>query len=285
MAAGVTLVAGSDEPRPAQRLWAEPRPLVIGHRGYPVIAPENTLPSFRLALTAGVDLVELDYHHSSDGVPIVLHDADLDRTTDAPERWQARKVRAETRTARDLQTLDAGRWFAPGYAGTRLPLLTEALEVIQAQGVTLIERKGGDAITCVQLLQRLDLINRVVVQSFDWAYLRDFHAAEPRQLLGALGPPGSARGRKLTDAEKTLNAAWIEQVEATGARLVVWSQLVTREAVDWAHGRGLKVWVYTINEPPLANALLDLGIDGIITDNPALIWRTLALRAPRREAK
>ncbi|MBM3883824.1 MAG: hypothetical protein FJ387_29665 [Verrucomicrobia bacterium] len=102
------------------------RVVSFGHRGYPVIAPENTLPSFRLALTAGADLVELDYHHSSDGVPVVLHDTDLDRTTDAPERWQARKVRVETRTAHDLQTLDAGRWSAPGYAGTRLPLLTEA---------------------------------------------------------------------------------------------------------------------------------------------------------------
>src|SRR5688572_13931098 len=70
----------------AEQLMSEKRPLVIAHRGYSMIAPENTLASFDFALNAGADLVELDYHHSKDGIPVVLHDYTLDRTTDATNR-------------------------------------------------------------------------------------------------------------------------------------------------------------------------------------------------------
>lgn len=270
------------EPPAAQALLATQRPLVIGHRGYNVLAPENTLPSFEFAKAAGADLVELDYHHSKDGVPIVIHDSELDRTTDAVEKWGAEKIGVSTRTAAELQTLDAGRWFGPRYAGTRLPLLTEALDLIQKGGVTLIERKGGDAATCVRLLRERNLINHVVVQSFDWSYLRDFHAQAPEQVLGALGPPGAQDGRKLTDEERTLNREWLDAVGQTGARVVVWNRLVTRPAIDYAHRQGLRVWVYTINDPVQADGLLDLGVDGIITDNPSMIWRGIALRGLAR---
>lgn len=265
------------EPPAAQKLLSLTRPLVIGHRGYNVLAPENTLPSFQFAKAAGADLVELDYYHTKDGVPIVIHDRELDRTTDAIAKWGAKKITVETKTATELQTLDAGRWFGPQFAGTRLPLLTEALDLIQQGGVTLIERKGGDAAAAVRLLRERNLINQVVVQSFDWSFLQAFHAQAPEQILGALGPPGSRDGRKLTDQEKTLNGQWIAEAKHTGARVIGWSKLVTREAVDGAHAQGFKLWVYTVNDPAQADELLDLGVDGIITDNPALIWRAIAL--------
>src|SRR4029077_8066778 len=71
------------EPTEAQKLIAAPRVLIIAHRGNSSVAPENTLPAFQLALDAKADLVELDYYHSADGVPVVIHDEILDRTTDA----------------------------------------------------------------------------------------------------------------------------------------------------------------------------------------------------------
>lgn len=258
------------------------RPLVIAHRGYSAVAPENTAEAFHLAIAAGADLVELDYHHSKDGIPMVLHDAELDRTTDATNVWDGKRIRLDARTTGELASLDAGRWFHPRFTGARLPRLTDALDLIQSNSVTLIERKAGDAATCVKLLRERGLINQVVVQAFDWAYLCDFHALEPQQVLGALGPPSTRNGRKLTDAEKPLNAAWIEEARQAGARVIVWNRMMDRAAVDAAHQRGLKVWAYTINEPAAANVLLDLGVDGLITDNPALIWRTLALRASAR---
>jgi len=65
----------------------------------------------------------------------------------------------------------------------------------------------------------------------------------------------------------------------TGANVAVWNDQVTKASVKDAHKRGLKVWVYTINDPAAANKLLDMGVDGIITNNTGLLWRTLALRA------
>src|SRR6266498_1326272 len=91
---------------PALKLIASPRPLVIGHRGYCQFAPENTLPSFKLAMAAGADLVELDYHHAKDGKLIVIHDGELDRTTDATNRWPEKRIKVSTKTATEIQALD-----------------------------------------------------------------------------------------------------------------------------------------------------------------------------------
>ena len=226
-------------------------------------------------------MVELDYYHSQDGKLVVIHDQELDRTTDATNRWAQRKIRVETRTAAELQSLDAGSWFDPKYAGTRIPLLAEALDTIQAGSVTLIERKAGAPADCIQLLRGKSLINKLVVQSFDWEYLRAFHEQEPAQVLGALGPPERlADGQKPSGMPKELSAAWLDELRQTGAKVAVWSEKVSRKAVQLAHQRGLKVWVYTIDDPALANALLDMGVDGIITNNPSLIRKTIALRGP-----
>ncbi len=267
------------EPLPAERVLQTPRPLVIGHRGYNAFAPENTLPSFRLAKAAGADLVELDYHLTRDRVPVVIHDGELDRTTDATNRWGGKKIRVDTRTVAELRQLDAGKWFDAKFAGTPLSTLAEALDLIQADGgVTLIERKAGDAPSLAQLLRDRKLINHVVVQSFDWTFLRNMHTEAPEQILGALGPPGTRDGKKLTDEEKQLSPAWTSEAKKTGASVVVWNKMVTREGVADAHRQGVKVWVYTINDAKTAVDLLDSGVDGIITDNTSLIWRAIALR-------
>lgn len=264
---------------PAEALLRTNRPLVIAHRGFNQIAPENTLPSFQLAKAAAPDLIELDYHHTKDGVPVVIHDETLDRTTDATNRWGGRSLRVDARTLAELQTLDAGRWFDARFAGTRLPTLREAVSFIQKDHVTLIERKAGDPETLARFLREHGWVNRLVVQSFDWAFLAGFHRLEPTQVIGALGPPSKRDGRRLTEAEKALSPEWIDGALRTGARIVVWNRQVSPQTVAAAHARGLKVWVYTINDPVLAGQLLDMGVDGLITDNPALIWRTLALRA------
>src|SRR3954469_5200690 len=207
---------------PALDLISLKRPLVIGHRGYCQFAPENTLPSFKLAVAAGADLVELDYYHTRDGQLIVMHDPDLDRTTDATNRWGGRKIKVESKTADQIQTLDAGSWFDPKYAGTKVPLLSEALDTIQKASVTLIERKGGDPESCLKLLRSKGLINRVVVQSFDWEYLRGFHALEETQVLGALGPPVKLSDGKKPQVSKELSAAWLDELQKTGAGIAVW---------------------------------------------------------------
>jgi glycerophosphoryl diester phosphodiesterase len=279
---GALNMNASETNLPALMLIASQRPLVIGHRGYCQFAPENTLPSFQLALAAGADLVELDYYHSLDGKLVVIHDHELDRTTDATNRWAQKKILVETKTAAELQSLDAGSWFDPKYAGTKIPLLAEALDTIQQGAVTLIERKGGAPAGCIQLLRDKNLVNKVVVQSFDWEYLRAYHEQEPAQVLGALGPPGRlADGTPSSGKPKELSAAWLDQLEKTGAKVAVWSDKVSRETVQLAHQHGLRVWVYTIDDPMRANELLDMGVDAIITNNTSLIWKAIALRGQK----
>ena len=87
------------------------RPLVIAHRGFSQKAPENTLPAFRMALEAEADLIELDYLHSKENIPIVIHDKTLDRTTDAEERSDGEKIPVASMTVEQLKLLDAGDWF------------------------------------------------------------------------------------------------------------------------------------------------------------------------------
>ena len=276
VAAPTTEMPTTTIPTSAQ-LLAAPRVLTIAHRGYSGIAPENTLASFELAARAGADLIELDYYHSADGVPVVLHDKTLDRTTDAVARWGASKLTAHDKTATELATLDAGKWFAPRYAGTKLPTLSEAIDLINRDSVTLIERKDGDAPTLVKLLREKQALNAVIVQAFDWDFLRACHAAAPDLVLGALGPPSTRDGKTLTSADKFLSANDLDEIQKTGARAVGWNDQITRESVAEAHRRGLKVWIYTVNDVAKAHALIALGVDGIITNETPLIWKALAL--------
>src|SRR5512134_1609461 len=96
--------------------------LVWAHRGASAAAPENTMAAFRAAEAAGADGIELDVHLSRDGVPVVIHDATLERTTTGTGRVAARSVAA-------LQSLDAGSWFAPHFADEVLPTLEETLRL------------------------------------------------------------------------------------------------------------------------------------------------------------
>lgn len=269
---------------PAGRWIARTGPLVIAHRGFSQEAPENTLPAFRLALAARADLVELDYHLTRDGVPIVIHDGTLDRTTDATNRWGGKDITVHSRDAGELAGLEAGRWFSPSFTGTRLPTLAEAVATIQAGGVTLIERKGGDAPALLRLLRDRGWTEEVVVQSFDWAFLRQAHALAPELVLGALGPPSTRDGRRLTDEEKALSAEFVAEIKALGARVAVWNRQITPAALAHAHRAGLRVWVYTIDDPEEAAGLARLGVDGIITDNPAAIRARLYPQADESAA-
>lgn len=267
----------------ALKLLASKRPLVIGHRGYARFAPENTLPSFELGIEAGADLIELDCRQSKDGVLMVIHDPDLNRTTDARKRWKQRHNPVDGRTAHEMKCLDAGSWFHPKFSKARIPLLAEALDLIQRRSVTLIEHKRGQARALVDLLREKRLINRVIIQSFDWAFLRVLHQLAPQQILGALGPPKAlCNGRKPSALFRRLSGRWLREVQGTGARLVVWNQQISRKAVHLAQASGFKVWIYTVNTQRRANRLLKMGVDGVITDNVSVIWKTIALRSTDR---
>jgi glycerophosphoryl diester phosphodiesterase len=262
----------------ARRIMQLPRTLVIGHRGARAVAPENTLPSFAAALAAGADLVEFDYRHSSDGVPVVIHDANLARTTDAKRKWRGSALDVSARSLAEMRTLDAGAWMGTDFARAPMPTLIEAVDAIMPGAVPLIERKDGDAATCARLLQEYSLVDEVIVIAFDWKFLRDLRLLLPGLQLGALGPsPATRRIAKGIDRNR-LGAPMLDQIRDLQIDLVVWNSRVNQASVAAAHARGMRVWIYTVNDPVVAVKLVSAGVDGIISDDPAGIRRALESR-------
>lgn len=262
--------SGAAEPTPAQRLIGTPKVLITAHRGNSSIAPENTLPAFESAIDAKSDLVELDYYHSADGVPVVIHDSLLDRTTDAEQVLGRAKLTVSDQRLADLQKLDVGSWFDDKFAGTRLPTLLQSLAVIQPRSVTLIERKAGDAASLVKLLEEQKLLEKVVVQAFDFEFVAACRKISPTLALGAL-------------CGKTANIEQLKAAADTGADLIVWNhEKLGREQVEQIHQLGKKAWVYTVDDPARARTLVSWGIDGIITNKPAEIIHVRDRQKPAR---
>ncbi|MEE3369049.1 MAG: glycerophosphodiester phosphodiesterase family protein [Planctomycetota bacterium] len=252
----------------AQALVKSSQTLVIAHRGNSSQAPENTLAAFREAVNVGANLVELDYYHCADGIPVVVHDRNLQRTTNAVRALGIKDPLVDKQTLAQLERLDAGSWFDKKFARERIPTLEQALRVIQRGSTTLIERKGGDAKTCVTLLRRMNLLDQVVIQAFDWDYLADCHRLAPQAVLGALG-------------NKQLSKQRIRAIQATGAQFIGWKhEDLARDDIAQAHRAGLKVWVYTVNRRARAQQLIEWGVDGIITDAPAIIQPLVKTKLP-----
>lgn len=264
----------ADRPgKSSQALVKSSQVLVIAHRGNSSQAPENTLTAFRAAVDIGANLVELDYYHCADGIPVVVHDRNLQRTTDAVRVLGIKAPLVDKQTLAQLGRLDAGSWFDKKFARERIPTLEQALRVIQRGSTTLIERKGGDADTCIALLRRLNLLDQVVIQAFDWDYLTHCHRLAPQAVLGALG-------------NKQLSKQRMRAIQSTGAQFIGWKhEDLAKDDIARVHRAGLKVWVYTVNQPARARQLIEWGVDGIITDVPAVIQPLTKPKSPSAKKK
>ncbi|HVU86328.1 MAG TPA: glycerophosphodiester phosphodiesterase family protein [Pirellulales bacterium] len=240
------------------------RVAVVAHRGASRVAPENTLPAFQVAVQWGVDMVEFDYLHTADQVPVAFHDEDLDRLTDARARWGGEKIPLATKTLAELKTLDAGSWLGPQFAGTRIPTLEEALDAILAGSLPLIERKAGDAATFVDLVNRRHCVASVAVMAFDWDYLRECRRLSPTLVLGALG-------------EHDISAAQLDEMQSFGAAFAGWNNKhLTKAHVDALHERGLRASVWTVDDPGRAKELVSFGVDMITSNVPDVIKAAIA---------
>jgi glycerophosphoryl diester phosphodiesterase len=231
---------------------------IASHRGGGATAPENTLPAISAALAAGFDYVEVDVALTADRHPVLMHDATVDRTTDGHGRLS-------TLTLAEVQALDAGSWFDAEYAGTRVPTFAEFLDVLDASGHrALIELKGewdAEAVeSAVAELTARGLERRVAVSSFDARTLAMAGAAStvlPRLFILRHLP------------EDVVRAA----TEATVRGLIVDRRAVLErpEVVDELHAAGIRVVVYTLNSDTQWDEVTALGVDGIVTDDPATL--------------
>ncbi|MCT9821553.1 glycerophosphodiester phosphodiesterase family protein [Microbacterium sp. W1N] len=233
---------------------------IAGHRGGADAAPENTLPAVRAALDAGYDYVEVDLQLTVDGHAVLHHDATVDRTTDGHGRL------AEL-TLAQVRELDAGSSFSARFAGTGVPTAEEFLDVLAAHhGRAILDLKGRwDAAAAGRLVEAVaqrDLEDQVVVASFDARTLADIAARSTviarLAILRALPPDV------------------VEAARQAGVRGVVVDRkalLRAPELVDRLHEADLRVVVYTLNSDRQWDAVTELGVDGIVTDDPQTLER------------
>jgi glycerophosphoryl diester phosphodiesterase len=233
------------------------RILNFAHRGAREIAPENTLAAFRVAQEIGASGVELDVILTSDGEVVVIHDDTLDRTTDGS--GQVRDM-----TLAELKTLDAGSWFAPQFAGQRIPTLQEVFALIGGRMVLNIELKTRSLtddrleVKVVELAERNDLAGSVILSSFNPLAIWRVKRLNPRLATGLL---------YMEDTPLPLRRAWLRPL-ARPDGLHPRHTIVTPAYVRWAKERGYSITAWTVNDLHEMRRLIELGVDGIITDRP-----------------
>lgn len=232
-----------------------PYPRIIAHRGGGTVAPENTLVALRVAASMGFGGVEFDVKLAKYGVPVLMHDDTLDRTTDASGP-------VVHRDAAELRGLDAGIWFANEFAGEHVPTFEAAVALCRSLGLWAnVEIKPDDdnpaetGRIVAGMAARLwkDASPAPLLSSFSEAALaeaREAAPALPRALLVDEVPPD-----------------WLERLRALDCRaLHCRHDGVTPELVTAAHEANLGILAYTVNEPGRAYALFEMGIDAVITD-------------------
>ncbi len=233
--------------------WLFPR--WIAHRGAGKLAPENTLAAFRLGASFGYSAFECDVKLSADGLPFLLHDPTLERTTPATGV-------ASRRTWAELSRLDAGGWHSRRYAGEPLPSLDATACFVQRNGYALnieIKPTPGDevatgravALACTELWR--GSTSPLLFSSFNTEALQAARDAAP-QIPRAL----------LVD---TLWSGWFDAAQTLGCAAVVSHyRVMDAGLLAQLHGAGLRGLCYTVNESSDARRLLGIGIDGLITD-------------------
>jgi len=247
------------------------RPRVFGHRGAAGVAPENTVPSFALAVALGATYLELDVHGTRDGEIVVLHDPLLDRTTDATGPVSALPWTAVAKLDAGHQFTHDGRTFPFRGQGVRVPRLAEVLGEFPTQPLN-IEIKQADpplVDAVLALLRQAGRLDDVVLAAEHDDIMRAIRAA-----AGDTVATGMSVVDVLTFFDRVQREDW-NAYTAPGRALQIPPrygdrELVTAATVAAAHRVGLEVHVWTINDATEIDRLLDLGIDGIMSDLPGL---------------
>ncbi|WP_432136163.1 MULTISPECIES: glycerophosphodiester phosphodiesterase [unclassified Streptomyces] len=216
--------------------------LTIGHRGVMGVEPENTVRSFVAAEQAGLDVIELDLHLSKDGALVVMHDADVDRTTDGTGP-------IAEQTLAELRTLDAGR-------GERVPVFEEVLDAVRAPlQAEIKDVRAAQALA--EVMRARDLVDRVEVLSFHDEALAEITRLVPGVRTALVG------SRYSTDV--------VDRAAAVGAATLVLNiRRLTLEIVELARRRDLRVFGWVVNTQEQLRLVRALGLDGATTDYPEI---------------
>lgn len=241
--------------------------MVVAHRGFSGVAPENTMVAFKKAIEVGSDMIELDVRLSKDGVVVVIHDDTLERTTTG-------KGKVIEKNMDELKLLDAGLKFHPSFSGERIPTLREVLELAKGKVLVNIELKMGYdgqwtilelADRALEEVKRADMLNQVLFSSFDPVALERVLKMNPSVSVAYL-----------------YNRFWNFPQEVTGGRpfntLNCRKSVLTPENISRAHQEGIRIGVYTLNTEEEMEKFINMKVDAIITDYPDRLINILKKR-------
>lgn len=228
-------------------------PKIIAHRGASASAPENTIEAFQLAFDLRADGIELDVMLSKDGQLVVIHDETLERTTNGAGL-------VKEKTLEELKTLDAGN-------GQKIPTLREVLDLYDGRFIINIELKNYSdvfnalPIKAAQLVREYALEDSVLISSFNPFNLPRYHKRAPNNDLGLITQPKQAN-------------KWIWRLLKFDALHPHFSD-VNQILVSSLHARNRKVNVWTVDDAKEIQRLANLGVDSIITNDPAHVREVL----------
>ena len=246
--------------------WTDRSVLVIAHRGASASRPENTLASFRRAGEERADFVELDVQESSDGVVLVAHDRDLMKVARSPlQIWSSLE--------QQLREVDIGTYFSAEFKDERVPTLAEALAVCKGVSRMIIELKDYGKSQqleqrVVELVEAAGMQNDIVTMSLNRRMVEKMKRLRPEWKAGLL-------------AAKTVG----EPSRLPFDFLAVESRVATRSFIRAAHAANKPVYVWTVNDPQRMIRMIGLGVDGLITDRPALAREVLTRYAEMPQAE
>lgn len=234
-----------------------PGPIAFAHRGGAGDHPENTMPAFQHAVDLGYTYLETDVHATSDGVLLAFHDPDLSRTcgisgTIESSTWQ----KVSDARVDDREPIPVFEDLVGSFPEARFNIDCKADSAVQP---------------LIESVRRLDCLDRVCIGSFSDRRLLRIRGALGDRLCSSFGP---AQVASLLIAGRVPFGGQVAQVPVKQGPITV----VTERTVASAHRRGLHVHVWTIDEPDEMRRLLDLGVDGIMTDRPRRLRDVLVER-------
>lgn len=246
-------------------LYTQARPgfVNIAHRGFKALYPENTMVAFRAAQKSGADMLEVDITLSQDGIPVVIHDTRLNRTTNG-------KGRVSAFTLSELKKLDAGSWFSEKFKGEHIPTLEEVLAFAKDTIALNIEIKpeavgdtckGGIEEKTLNMVKAFGMENYVLLSSFNYSAIRHIKQLDGNIATALLYEKAYAEGKPPS-----------EQVRAYKANAFNCDyRELTKKWMSDLKSNQIPVFIYTVNDEVKLKKYVEWGVDGVFTDNPALV--------------
>lgn len=231
----------------------------VAHRGATGYAPENTIAAFDKGVEMKADYIEIDVQRSKDGELVIIHDNTVDRTTDGT--GYVRDL-----TFEQIRSLDAGSWKGEQFTGEKIPTFDEILDRYHGKVGILIELKSPELYPGIeeQVAQKLIEQNldkpqneKIIIQSFNFESMKLTNSLLPKVPIGVLT---SNRAHTTEQALKEF-ATYADYFNPSYG-------IVSKELVDQVHSLGMKIQSWTVRSHEAAQFLLDMNVDGIITDYP-----------------